>query len=218
LPKIQKDILLYLSQNKNNPRKDIHFHQFKHEERKYICNAILAKKVPMRAIIVISEKQSMPENIKRDFNKEKYKLFNYMARHLIERISWLIRDKKANVKIIFSSRKQLKIERVERYITSLKKQDTQIEWSVICDQIGVYNHNQRAGLQFADIFATACRRYAFEGDKFGVETSYLKTLYPFLYKHNNKLENYGLKIRGNFLKFHKETVQMLEDWNFKVSP
>jgi hypothetical protein len=27
-------------------------------------------------------------------------------------------------------------------------------------------------LQFADIFSTSCRRYAFEGDKYGVETSF----------------------------------------------
>ena len=75
-----------------------------------------------------------------------------------------------------------------------------------------------AGLQFADIFATSCRRYAFEGDKYGVETSYLKTLYQFMYKHNNKLEGYGLKIRGEYNKFHKETIVMLKEWNFKVSP
>jgi hypothetical protein len=39
-----------------------------------------------------------------------------------------------------------------------------------------------------------------------------------MYKHNNKLEGYGLKIPGEYNKFHKETIVMLKEWNFKVSP
>ena len=83
------------------------------------------------------------------------------------------------------------------------------------------NHNQLAGLQFADVFATAFRHYAFEGLALGVDTGYAKTLKPFLYKRNGLIENYGLKTRGVELKsLNRETGKMLtEDFGFKqVSP
>jgi len=189
LPKIQKEILLHISQSKSNHLKEIHLHTLKHEQRRYICNAILEQKVPIRSIIVLTDKTQITGYKHRDFNKEKYKLFNYIARYLLERVSWLVRDNQATVQIVFSNRKQLEGKRIDKYIHLLKQdKEAKIEWSVINDKIKIYNQNQRAGLQFADIFATSCRRYAFEGDKYGVETSYLKTLYPFLYKHNNKLE------------------------------
>ena len=142
-----------------------------------------------------------------------------MARHLLERISWLIRDSRKSdqekVKIIFSNRKQIKIDRINKYINILKlDKKSQIDWSTIENKIDIKNHNQIAGLQFADIFATAFRRFAFEGDRYGVETIYMKILKPFLYKRKNqdeeKIENYGIKIRGlKISKLQAETKELI---------
>lgn len=119
---------------------------------------------------------------------------------------------------MFSNRKQLKKDRINDYISRLKQSESKISWQSINNEIEVKNHNQVAGLQFADIFATAVRKYAFEKDRFGdVETEYLKILSPFLYKHKEQIENYGLKIRGNY-DFHKKTKELLREFNFKVSP
>ena len=91
LPRVQKIILAEIAQSKKI-LKNIHFHKFKHEERKFICKTILEKKLPIRVIVILSSKECITGSIRNDFNTHKYKYFNYMARMLLERISWLVRD------------------------------------------------------------------------------------------------------------------------------
>ncbi len=221
LPKFQKSILTQISQNKIQPLKNIHFADLKHEQRKYLCNKILENKIPFRAIVVLSNKFNIDDKNQQNFNQNKWAYFNYLARHLLERVSWLVRDessncgKKGNVNIVFSNRKQMKIEKIRQYLMELKEEkNISIEWDVI-GNIDVKNHEQLAGLQFADVFATAFRRYGYEGDRLGVETSYIKILQPFLYKHGSKIPNYGIKIRGlNYHELTEETIQMLKLFGF----
>jgi hypothetical protein len=224
LPRFQKKVLKDISQNKRTPLKHIHFAALKHEQRKYICDSLAENKLPIRAFIVISDKRNISDQLTKDFNEEKSKLFHYLVRHLLERISWFIRDDRANVsktaEVIFSNRKQLKMEKVKEYLKHLKNDKScRIEWSAFdIENVRVVNHDQLAGLQFADVFATAFRHYAFEGLALGVDTGYAKTLKPFLYKRAGSIESYGLKTRGIDLKsLNRETEKMLkEDFGFKL--
>jgi len=222
LPRLQKEILGKISQNKNSPLKNIHFASLKHDQRKDICDSMIANKLPIRSFIVISDKHSISKELANDFNKEKSKLFHYLARHLLERISWFVRDDRGSdskkvAEIIFSNRKQLKLEKIEEYLNRLKSDKScKIDWSAFGD-VGVRNHNQLAGLQFADVFATAYRHYAFEGLSLGVDTGYAKSLKPFFYKRAKAIEGYGLKTRGiNISSLKSETRKMLEDFGFKI--
>ena len=92
----------------------------KHEQRKYICDSLAEKKLPIRAFIVISDKRNISDQLTKDFDKEKSKLFHYLARHLLERVSWFIRDDRDDesktAQVIFSNRKQLKLEKVEEIL------------------------------------------------------------------------------------------------------
>jgi len=220
LPRLQKRILGEISQSKSKPLRNIHFASLKHEQRKYICDSFVREKLPIRAFVVISDKSKISDQLTKEFDQEKFKLFNYLARHLLERISWFVRDHRDNAnetaEVIFSNRKQLKLEKVQEYFDSLKNNSScKIEWSAF-GQVRVVNHDQLAGLQFADVFATSFRHYAFEGLKLGVDTGYARALKPFLYKRNGLVENYGLKTRGINSEFlHQETKEMLvKDFEF----
>jgi hypothetical protein len=226
LPKKQKEILKIVSQNKINPLKQIHYKDFNHEKRKFIANFIEQQKIPIRAILCASVKDTIFAKLKLDFDKNKYKYFNYILRHLLERISWVVRDDKSKnkkLKIIFSNRKQMKLDVVKRYIELLKNdQSCKICWEVLDQaEIIVRNHNQLAGLQFADIFATGFRKYFLEKDEFNnVETSYIKTLKNSIYSYKNKYQNYGIKIRElNWSNLHKDTKEsLISDFSFIASP
>ncbi len=222
LPSYQKNLLKIISQNKNTPLRHIHFASLNHEQRKYTCDSLVREKFPLRAFVVITNKKNISDQLTKDFDKDKWKLFHYLVRHLLERISWFVRDKRGSsgevAKIIFSNRKQLKIEKIKEYLERLKSDSScRIEWSSFGD-VSVANHDQLAGLQSADVFATAFRLYAFEGRNLGVDTGYAKTLKPFLYKRGRVIEGYGLKIRGmsDFKNLDRETEKMLkEDFKFK---
>ena len=70
-----------------------------------------------------------------------------------------------------------------------------------------------AGLQFADCFATAFRKYVFEPNSFGdVEISYAKILKPFIYNKKDNYKSYGFKILGTTANCKKETKMLLKDY------
>ncbi len=228
LATVQKEILLNISKDKQKPKKDIHFTDFCHEKRKYICDSIAQRNLPIRVVNCISIKETILSKLKQDFTKDRYKYFNYILRHLLERVSWFIRDDKSSKEkktlIILSNRKQMQLELVKKYIDSLKNDlECRMDHSIVQScKIKVANHNQLAGLQFADIFASSLRRFFFEKDKFdSVEIGYSKKLKKYFYHKNNKFDGYGMKILYlndvSKKNMHQETLQALKEiFGFKI--
>ena len=89
----------------------------------------------------------------------KNQLYFYLTRYLIERVSWLCRDKRRSVqegngmaKITFSRRGGLSYDGFRDYLEHLKgNHETQIHWPVIDIQaVDAQDHSRLAALQIAD--------------------------------------------------------------------
>ena len=219
LVKHRDNICNKISFSKNKPLKTIHFADLRnHEQRKYVCNYLSKEKVPMRAINIIINKSSIPEKTLNSYKQDRNRFYWYTARFLFERISWFLKDfpnKMEYPYIVFSNRKQSKVKDFITYLNKLKAETkNEIHWdsfSIDEKYIKSMPHEKRAGLQIADIFATAFRKYMFECNSFeDVESSYAKILKPFIYNSKENYKSYGLKILGKYDDCNTETIECLK--------
>lgn len=133
---------------------------------------------------------------------QKNQLYFYLTRYLIERVSWLCRDKRPSVqegngmaKIVFSRRGGLSYDGFKGYLERLKaNHETQIHWPVIdIEAVDAQDHSRVAGLQIADCGVSAVAA-AIEPDPYGnVEHAYLHELAGNIYNRRGNFLSYGLK-------------------------
>lgn len=169
-------------------------------QQKVMCALALADK-PFRSICVMANKSVIPEGV----YVEKNQLYFYMSRYLIERISWLCRDSRGSipegdgkVKIVFSRRGKLSYQDFRDYLERLKGFDDpeiQINWHVVdIPAIEARDHSTRAGLQIADVIATAMTA-GLEPDFYGnCERRYAEILKPRIYRRRGNFLSYGVKL------------------------
>jgi hypothetical protein len=180
-------------------RHPLHFRKLAHSQR--IAWVREVAKLPIRTATIFIHKPSLtkPEA----FTCKPYQLYRYASKMLIERCSWICRDKvKAGVgdgraEMIFSNRSGMSYQDMLDYWTRLKDDasiSTKIEWGHLdLSKVRAINHDQKSGLQIADCVASA-QWNAVTIDKYGVnEPRYLHELFPLLYKHGGCALNYGLK-------------------------
>lgn len=178
--------------------RELHFADLNHQQKLFAVQCLSQK--PARAISILSNKTTIPAGVYNDKNQ----LYFYLTRHLIERISWLSRDDRFNsktkegdgkVKIIFSRRGGMSYPDFKAYMLRLKADQTvQIHWPVIdINEIEAKDHSTRAGLQLADVIASAFAS-AVEPDNFGnCERRYAETLRPIVYQRYGNYQSYGVK-------------------------
>ncbi len=133
----------------------------------------------------------------------KNQLYFYIARHVIERLSWFCRDLRIDVpegdgklRLVFSRRGGLSYDGFREYLTRLRDDgDNSIHWPVIdIEAIEARDHSTDAGLQLADCGASAIAS-AFEPDPYGnVEAQYLHALQEMIYSRQGNYLSYGLKL------------------------
>lgn len=184
-------------------KKHVHWKKLKHPE-KVRYSQIMAK-LQARVIGVCVHKPSLLEPEK---FQERYRLYFYAVRYLVERISWLTRDKHnvekwggdGTVELLFSNRQGMSYEEMKDYLRHLKKQkeggkDIQIEFDLVpFESIQTQTPGRSMGLQLADAVAGTFFN-AFERDNYGnTESKYLQVLSPVLYRHSANVKGYGLKI------------------------
>lgn len=180
-------------QNKRN----LHFQKMTHSQRIMAAKTLARKQLMLSH--VISNKTTIPPGTYR----EKNQLYFYLTRYLIERVSWLCRDLRprvpegnGRVKIIFSRRGKMSYGDFRDYLERLRaRDDTTIHWPVIdIEGIEAQDHSRWAGLQLADIGASAFAA-ALEVDKYGnCEPRYAETLKPRVYQRKGNYLSYGLKL------------------------
>ena len=182
------------------PRTPLHFRDLKHEQRIPYVREIAAAKI--RTVSVLIHKPSISEPEK--FQAEKYLLYRYASRMLLERVSWLCRDHRkegvgnGEAEIIFSNRSQMSYEELRNYLRTLKTQSdplkVTIDWSVVNpDAVQAINHEQLMGLQLADAVASSLY-YAVNANRYGdTEPRYQEVLRPTFYRHKGNTLGYGLK-------------------------
>lgn len=177
-------------------KRDIHFKDFNHGQKRRACQIISGQ--PLRFSCVLGLKNTPQAN---GF-VQKNQLYFYLTRYLMERVSWLCRDKRPSApegngmaKITFSRRGGLSYEGFRDYLRRLKNNhDTQIHWPVIdIDAVDAQDHSRIAALQIADCGVSAITA-AIEPDPYSnVEHTYLHELAGNIYNREGNFFSYGLK-------------------------
>ena len=177
-------------------QRSIHFAEMTHGQ-KLVASQCMAKKL-VRVVSVISNKRTIEDGV----YTEKNTLYFYLTRYLIERISWLCRDLRprvpqgdGRVKIVFSRRGNMQYQHFKNYLIRLSADQTSVHWPVIdINGIDAKDHSTRAGLQLADIVASAFAN-GFEPDRYGnCESRYAELLKPVVYERGGNYLSYGVKV------------------------
>ena len=185
---------------KKQPKQQLHFSDLKHEQRVPYVKQIAA--LPVRTVTVLIHKPSIrdPET----FQTEKFRLYRYATRFLLERVSWICRDHRrptdgeGRADLVFSNRSIMSYEDLKGYLGLLKSQGdplgVKIDWGVVVpENVRAVNHEQLAGLQAADAVASSFY-YAVNKNRYGeVEDKYARVLLPTVYQHKGSRLGYGLK-------------------------
>lgn len=202
---------------KKPPKKALHFRDLKHEHRVPYVRAIGEE--PLRAVSVLIHKPSIQEPEK--FHSEKFRLYRYATRLLLERVSWLCRDNyksgdgDGTAEITFSNRSIMSYDDLRSYLAYLREtseaRDIRIDWSVVKpEQVKAINHEQLAGLQIADAVASSFF-YAVNLNPYGeVEDRYVRLLADKIYRRRGIFEGYGVKFWPNDLASLAESLPHLE--------
>jgi hypothetical protein len=180
----------------NSPRRDIHFKDFNHSQKRRACQIISGQ--PLRFSCVLGLKNTPNAAA---FTK-KNQLYFYLTRFLVERVSWLCRERRPSVpegdgtaRVTFSRRGGLSYNGFKDYLKRLRdSHDTAIHWPVIAiDDVAAQDHSRVAALQIADCGVSAIAA-AIEPDPYGnVEHSYIHELAGNIYNRRGNYLSYGLK-------------------------
>lgn len=179
------------------PKKPLHFRDLKHHHKRPYLDLIGKANLKTANVVVHKPSLSNPETF-----KERYVLYFYLVRYLLERVSWYCRDNKlgadpgdGTAKIIFSNRSGMSYQELVDYMDLLRtRDDVRIHWPAIdSSKILAFSSGKRAGLQIADAVAGSVYS-AVEKDQYGFfETQYLEMISGSLYRHNGAVLSYGLK-------------------------
>lgn len=180
------------------PKKPLHFRKLKHEQRLPFVAQIA--KARLRTVCVLVHKPSLKEQ---ETFRERYRLYFYAVRYLLERVSWCCRDHRrsddlgdGSVSMIFSNRSGMSYEEMRGYLALLESRtdslDVRIDWEVIRDdRITSVTSGKRMGLQIADAGSFF---YAVEPSRHGfIEDRYARMLQPVVYRYHRTYLGYGLK-------------------------
>ena len=178
----------------------LHFRHLKHEQRVPYVRAIGEER--LRTVSVLIHKPSISEPEK--FQSEKFRLYRYATRLLLERVSWLCRDHRkqeagdGTAQITFSNRSIMSYDDLRNYLSYLKTtseaRDIRVDWSVVEPEcVRAINHDQLAGLQIADAVASSFY-FAVNRNQYGeTEDRYARMLSRTIYRHRGTAIGYGLK-------------------------
>ncbi len=182
-------------------KKPLHFRDLRHEHRLVLVDAIA--KQPLRVVNVLVHKPSLNEPEK---FRERYRLYFYAARYLLERVSWYCRDHRratdqgdGTAQIIFSNRSGMAYQELREYFRVLKERtdlfDVRVDWGVIRqDRIAALTPGRARGLQVADAVAGSFF-YAAQTSQYGfTEDRYARMLKPVVYHHRGRWLGYGVKL------------------------
>jgi len=149
---------------RKDPQYELHFRDLRHEQRLAYINEI--SQAHLRVVSILMHKPSIYEQ---EVFQQRYRLYFYAVRYLLERASWYCRDHPydqdvhdGSAEIIFSNRAGMSYDELRQYLNLLKTQsaigakDIRIEWSVVkAEQIKAYPARARMGLQIADAVASS---------------------------------------------------------------
>ncbi len=194
------------------PRKPLHFRDLRHEHRLVFVDEIAQRN--LRTVSILIHKPSLCET---EMFAERYRLYFYAVRYLLERVSWYCRDHRTSsdegdgtIDLVFSNRSGMSYQELREYLDRLREQsrlgDVSVDWNVIrASQVMALTSGRRMGLQIADAVAGSFF-YAVERTQYGfTEDRYARIVKPVVYRYKGKSEGYGLKI------WPREAYDVLEE-------
>lgn len=181
-------------------KKPLHWKDLKHDHKVFFIDQCSRK--PFKTVTVCIHKPSLKEPEK---FQDKYRLYFYAVRYLLERISWLCRDtlpksqlNERFTDLCFSNRSGMSYQQLKEYLSLLKEKtglgDVRIDWSTVDEnRAAALSPGRKMGLQIADAVAGAVFN-ALERNRFGyTEPRYAIMLKPIVYHHSGRYLGYGLK-------------------------
>lgn len=176
------------------PRRPLHWADIKRSHQKRLFAIQEFGQLPVSFILCAMHKPSLEEKA---VFKRKQQLYNYVTRHVIERVSWLVRDVTSGqgfVSLIFEKRTNMSYEVLNDYLDRLKAQPASQLVGQVVGQAVPRAKDQCKNLQIADAYAGACFA-AFEANALGMcDGSYIGFVRERFYRRNGNLFSYGLKI------------------------
>lgn len=181
-------------------KKALHFRDLKHEQRVPYVRQIAAAQIKIISVLIHKPSLQEPEK----FQSGKFLLYRYASRYLLERVSWLCRDKhnpdegSGRADVIFSNRSIMSYEDLKGYLQTLRTKsdpmNVRIDWNIIDPgRVSAVDHSKLAGLQIADAVASSFF-YAVNLNRYGeIEDKHARILLPQCYKHKGSVLGYGLK-------------------------
>lgn len=210
---------------KNNQSQDLHFRTLTDRQKAIVCEGVA--NCDVRLFTVISNKKNMRQYKNASaahISNTRSWLYWWMCRLLMERITefcehWNEKDGTldAKLRIEFSRRQDLKYHELRGYFTRLLMQSNtgslylakkEIKWSVIdFDQIQSFDHRTRAGLQFADVVASAFFQAISCDNGVRCNPEFAERLKPRVWKPNGQWFDAGVKV----LPFPLKCANLSED-------
>lgn len=205
---------------KAGQRQKLHFRTLNDPHQTLICATLASK--PVRCFVIASHKKSLlswrPSRGLILMNNRDW-FYNFLARYLLERITLFasqnskkVHGTERRVKIVFSERGGLHVGQLGVYLNRLRDQsrrDTMVlkkgnlSWGVFDAQLLRHaNHNVSAGLQLADIVASAFFRACDQYNTRGCDSKYAGLLAPVMARDTDKLKGcvsgFGVKVLPKF--------------------
>jgi hypothetical protein len=178
--------------------KSVHFGSTSHERRIFLITEL--SNLPVIAVSVMVHKPSLTQEAFR--TKGTGRLYGYMVRLLLERLSWYCRDNRpapdsgdGTIHLIFDNRTRGSHLKIRSYVNLLREAvQTTIHWPVIVnDQIDAHTPRDHVCLHLADFVAGAMRE-ALESSEFGhTEHRFAKMLPRVTYRGKQGYNGFGLK-------------------------
>lgn len=173
----------------------IHFSELRHDQQAGLSFAL--GKMPVRVIAICANKRLLVQD---HGLTQARRLYFYCTRFLLERISWITRDKHVRgegdgrCRLSFSSCKGLSYQDLAEYLGVLRGMPTQVAWANIDTQkFVVEQHSQSLWLRAADIAASGVAR-GLELSSHGLcEDRFARHLRPVIYSRNGNFLSYGMK-------------------------
>ena len=172
---------------------ELHWRNLRHEKKKVIVREL--EKVPFTAMVVAVWKWGLSEEDKRNLACFP-RLYFFLVKLLLERLSWYARDTGTLVEITFSNRSHVSYDLLRHYVfTTLRQGDANhsIDFNYL-GPVRVVQNKQRKLLQAADAIASGFLN-GIQSDYYGnVETGYSEKLKEKFWRKESKLYGYGVKL------------------------
>ena len=199
---------------------DISFKNTSHDKRKALLGLIT--KYDFHIVSVLANKRAFPAASQAGLQCPK--MYNYICKHLIERITWYADDKGKDVMLTFSKRKQINFSTLKHYILNTLRLQPKGSHDIKYPRLKSMNEAPAFTnmlLQVSDWIASSIGAGVNVNVHGDVELGYVEKLWGKFWIRRNNLWSYGMKclptqlIRNNHRLFRKVDA-WLEDPNTLV--